>query len=79
LRLSDLKPGQKAVIKGYEEEIISLKLLEMGCVPGETIQVINFAPLGDPMAIKVSGYRLSLRKSEAFNILIDPIQNDLTI
>lgn len=43
----------------------------MGCIPGETITLIARAPLGDPITVKVSGYRLSLRKQQAREIEID--------
>ena len=45
--------------------------MEMGCVPGEKISVEQIAPLGDPISVKVSGYRLSLRISEAEQILVE--------
>ena len=63
--LSELKRGQRAVIDSFTDYETSLKLLEMGCIPGEEIEVVRIAPLGDPMAIIVSGYQLSLRKDEA--------------
>jgi ferrous iron transport protein A len=63
--LSELKRGQKAVIDSFTDFDASLKLLEMGCIPGEEIEVVRIAPLGDPMAIMVAGYLLSLRKDEA--------------
>jgi ferrous iron transport protein A len=63
--LSELKRGQKAVIDSFTDYEASLKLLEMGCIPGEEIEVIRLAPLGDPIAIMVAGYQLSLRKDEA--------------
>jgi ferrous iron transport protein A len=63
--LSELKRGQRAVIDSFTDYETSLKLLEMGCIPGEEIEVVRIAPLGDPMAITVSGYQLSLRKDEA--------------
>ena len=63
--LSELKRGQRAVIDSFTEYETSLKLLEMGCIPGEEIEVIRIAPLGDPMAIMVAGYQLSLRREEA--------------
>jgi len=63
--LSELKRGQRAVIDSFTDYETSLKLLEMGCIPGEEIEVVRIAPLGDPMAISVSGYQLSLRKDEA--------------
>jgi len=68
--LSDLKRGQEAVIDSFTDHELSLKLLEMGCIPGEMIRVTRIAPLGDPMAIWVSGYQLSLRKDEAETIRV---------
>jgi len=49
---------------------MSVKLMEMGCLPGEEITVSRIAPLGDPIAINVSGYQLSLRKFEASTIIL---------
>jgi ferrous iron transport protein A len=49
---------------------MSVKLMEMGCLPGEVVEVERFAPLGDPMAIRVAGYQLCLRKNEASVIII---------
>ncbi len=45
--------------------------MEMGCIPGADIKVVSIAPMGDPMAIKISGYMLGLRKSEAAVILLE--------
>lgn len=69
-RLSDLVPGQKAVIKTVLYSKFSAKLAEMGCLPGEAIELCHIAPLGDPIAIQVAGYKLSLRLSEAESILV---------
>lgn len=63
--LSDLKRGDKAIIDSFTDYEASLKLLEMGCIPGEQVEVIRIAPLGDPIAILVAGYLLSMRKDEA--------------
>ncbi len=70
-RLSDLKPGQSGVIKEFENNEIFLKLMEMGCVPGESVVMEQKAPLGDPISVRVAGYRLSLRLDEAEHILVD--------
>ncbi len=70
-RLSDVKAGETVVIKSFEKNDIFLKLMEMGCVPGEKIKVDQIAPLGDPIAITVSGYNLSLRLDEAENIFVE--------
>jgi ferrous iron transport protein A len=68
--LAGLKKGQKGIIDSFTDFELSLKLLEMGCVPGESIEVIRIAPLGDPIAISVSGYILGLRKSEAQTVRV---------
>lgn len=68
MKLSDLKPGQEAIISQFNNNDLLLKLMEMGCVPGERIFLDQVAPLGDPISIKISGYSLSLRLNEADNI-----------
>ncbi|MDP1764712.1 MAG: FeoA family protein [Sediminibacterium sp.] len=72
IRLSELKVGQNAVIHSFEKDDIFIKLMEMGCVPGERVRVEQVAPLGDPISISVSGYRLSLRLNEANSIFVEP-------
>jgi len=69
-KLSDLKIGESGTIHSFENDEIFLKLMEMGCIPGETIRVEQIAPLGDPISITVAGYQLSLRNDEAEGILI---------
>ncbi|MGV3706933.1 MAG: FeoA family protein [Arcticibacter sp.] len=73
MKLSQLQPGQSGVVKEFTDLEMSVKLMEMGCLPGELILVDRFAPLGDPMAITVSGYQLSLRMQEASTIILDQI------
>ncbi len=72
-KLSELRPGQKAVIQEVSSEEIHLKLMEMGCLPGEPIIVEQVAPLGDPVSVLVAGYRLSLRLDEAEHITVNII------
>ncbi len=69
--VADLKKGEFGVITGFLDDVISLKLMEMGCLPGVRVKLNFIAPLGDPIAIDVAGYNLSLRNSEASNILIE--------
>lgn len=57
----------------FEDNDLFLKLMEMGCVPGETVRVEQIAPLGDPISISVAGYNLSLRLNEADNIFIEEL------
>ncbi|MFY0651166.1 MAG: ferrous iron transport protein A [Cyclobacteriaceae bacterium] len=68
--LADLKPGESGVVKSFNDEYISLKLLEMGVLPGTQVQMKFAAPLGDPICIKVAGYNLSLRLDEAKTITL---------
>jgi len=69
--VADLKPGESGLIEGYTDDILYLKLMEMGCLPGTRIRVNFTAPFGDPISIDVAGYNLSLRLSEASNIIIE--------
>jgi ferrous iron transport protein A len=71
MKLSDLKPGEEGIIREFKNNEIFLKLMEMGCVPGETILLEQVAPLGDPISVNIAGYHLSLRINEAENILVD--------
>ena len=71
--LSELKLGTKAVIDSFYDKELALKLMEMGCLPGEKIHVERKAPLGDPIAISISGYVLSMRKAEAETIFVNEI------
>ena len=74
--LSALKIGEKGIIKEFRNDELFIKLMEMGCVPGEMIKVEQIAPLGDPISIAVAGYSLSLRLNEAETIMIDPITQE---
>ncbi len=73
IKLSELKPGQEGVIKEFNSNEIFLKLMEMGCVPGERVLMEQVAPLGDPVSVHIAGYHLSLRLNEAEHILVDII------
>jgi ferrous iron transport protein A len=71
VKLSEMKPGQEGIIQEFNDQSVVLKLMEMGCVPGEKILLEQVAPLGDPISISIAGYRLSLRLSEAEHILVN--------
>ena len=65
-RLSELAVGQAAIIVDFiEENDTCARLEEMGVTPGESVELIRCAPLGDPLEIRIRGYHLSLRKKEA--------------
>jgi len=70
--LSDLLPGETGVVKKVlGQNMIKRRIVDMGVVAGTVIEVQKFAPLGDPMEIKVKGFNLSLRKNEAAMIELE--------
>jgi ferrous iron transport protein A len=71
--LSQLPAGTRAVIKSHDESDFQLTLMEMGCIPGEPVMVQMIAPMGDPMAIQIAGYHLSIRKKDANKIWVTTI------
>lgn len=71
--LTELPFKRRAIIRSFGETELYIKLLEMGVIPEEEIAVELSAPLGDPIAVSVAGYQLSLRKEEASNIMVEVI------
>lgn len=63
-------PGEVGVVSGFTDDFISVRLMEMGCLPGTSVRFNFKAPLGDPVCISVGGYELSLRIDEAKTISI---------
>jgi ferrous iron transport protein A len=78
-RLSQVSIGQKAIIRSFDKDEIFLKLMEMGCVPGEFVTIDLVAPLGDPISISIAGYNLSLRLEEANNIWVEVAEDPSAI
>ena len=78
MTLNQLKLGQKDVVQEFTDDFLSLKFIEMGCLPGEIVKLVNIAPFGDPIAIEVSGYVLSLRKEEASTVIV-ALLNDVVL
>lgn len=69
--LSSLTPGTKAVVTEIRVPVEHRgRLLEMGLLVGTPVELVRFAPLGDPVEIKIRGYNLSLRKHEAEQVLV---------
>lgn len=68
--VAQMKPGEVGIISGFTDEVLSVKLMEMGCLPGAPVRFNFKAPLGDPICISVSDYELSLRVEEAATISI---------
>jgi Fe2+ transport system protein FeoA len=71
-RLSDIKVGARAVVRGVERrDPVGWRLLEMGFVPGTPVKLVRRAPMGDPMEIQLRGYSLSLRREEGESIFVE--------
>lgn len=71
--VAHLKRGQRGIIKDISSEVIPLKLLEMGCLPGNEVTLVQTAPFKDPMYLNINGSHLAIRKETALNIEIDII------
>ena len=70
-----LKKGDKAIIKEFDIDEIPLKLLEMGCLPGNEIQLLQIAPLGDPLYLDINGAHLAIRVETARKIIVEIIKS----
>lgn len=73
MTLAELKRGQQGIIKDVSSIHIPLKLLEMGCLPGNSVELVQVAPFADPMYLNINGSHLAIRKETAIHILIETI------
>ena len=71
--IADLKKGEKGIITDSSSEDIPLKLLEMGCLPGNEVHLLQLAPFSDPMYLNVNDSFLAIRKETAGLILIEKV------
>ena len=70
--IANLKKGEKAIIKDFDADVIPLKLLEMGCLPGNEVEVLQIAPLGDPIYLNINnGSHLAIRIETAREIEVE--------
>lgn len=69
--LAHLKRGEKAVIADVSSIHVPLKLLEMGCLPGNSVELVQMAPFHDPMYLNINGSYLAIRKETAIHIIIE--------
>lgn len=74
--LAELKRGEKAMITDVSSVHIPLKLLEMGCLPGNTVELVQVAPFADPMYLNINGSHLAIRKETAQHILIENVTDE---
>ena len=73
INLTQLKKGEKAIVLDFNIEAMPLKLLEMGCLPGNTIELIQKAPFGDPLYYNINGSHVAIRLETAQEISIQLI------
>ncbi|WP_200859810.1 FeoA family protein [Winogradskyella psychrotolerans] len=71
MTLAELKRGQQGIITDVSSVHIPLKLLEMGCLPGNLVELVQVAPFADPMYLNINGTHLAIRKETAIHIIIE--------
>ncbi len=69
--VADMKKGERGIIREFSEDLLPVKLMELGCLPGNEIEMIQVAPLKDPIYINVNGSHIAIRRSMAEQIAID--------
>jgi len=69
--IAQLKRGEKALIKQFKENDVPLKLLEMGCLPGNSVEMIQSAPFQDPIYLNINGTHLAIRRETAEKIIVE--------
>ena len=74
--IASLKKGDSAIIKDFDVEAIPLKLLEMGCLPGNKVELIQIAPFGDPLYLNVNGSHLAIRLETAQEIQVEMLDKN---
>ena len=73
MTIADLIKGEKGIITDVSSEDIPLKLLEMGCLPGNAVELLHLAPFADPLYLDINGSHLAIRKSTAALIQIEKV------
>ena len=74
ITVADLKNGQRGVIREFQHDMLPIKLLELGCLPGNEVELVQIAPLNDPIYINVNGSHIAIRRAMARQIEIDLIE-----
>lgn len=69
--IADLKKGERGIITAFHLENIPIKLLEIGCLPGNEIEMVQIAPFKDPIYIRINGTNIAIRKQIAVEIEVN--------
>ena len=75
ITVADLKIGQRGIIREFADGVLPIKLLELGCLPGNEIELIQIAPFKDPVYINVNGSHIAIRRSVARLITLDILED----
>lgn len=75
MTIADLKRGDKGIIQDFDTDILPIKLLELGCLPGNEVELLQVAPLRDPLYINVSGTHIAIRREIAEKIELEPLSS----
>ncbi|OAB28552.1 ferrous iron transport protein A [Flavobacterium fryxellicola] len=75
--IHSLKKGEKAIIKDFDIDAVPLKLLEMGCLPGNLVELLQIAPFGDPLYLNINGSHVAIRVETAKEIEVDIIKTNV--
>jgi ferrous iron transport protein A len=75
--IHSLKKGEKAIIKDFDIDIVPLKLLEMGCLPGNMVELLQIAPFGDPLYLNINGSHVAIRVETAREIEVEIMKTNL--
>ena len=74
MTLKDTSPGMVVRIDAVGESALKPRLMTMGLIPGTRVEILNSAPLGDPIALRLRSYNLALRKDDAANIQVTQLK-----
>ena len=70
MTLAQLKKGEKAVVEDLNTDLVPLKLIEMGCLSGNTYQLLKLAPFKGPLFLNVNGAQVAIRRETAEHIQV---------
>ncbi len=79
ITVADLKQGQKGIIREFTNQVLPIKLMELGCLPGNSVELVQIAPLNDPIYINVNGSHIAIRRALAKEIELDIVDDTFVL
>lgn len=74
--IATLAQGEKGIIQEFNIDAIPLKLIEMGCLPGNTVELVQYAPFNDPLYINIDDSFVAIRRETAVSIPVEIMTNN---